>query len=119
MSNSTKQNKDLMPIQFGPFKCVLAVGCYAENPHRLALYLKDAETWEAVAKCTVNVVMLGLGPDEVAIKDYSENAGMLDALIAQDVVLPPHDYFASGHVRIPICRLTEKAKAYVELQKSK
>ena len=60
------------------------------------------EDW---ATASVNVVAVGMEPDEVGIKDYSENEGMLDALIAAGVVQAPHRFADSGYVRIPICRL--------------
>lgn len=46
-----------------------------------------------------------LWPGELAIKDYSENEGILDALVAGGVVEEPHRYVSSGHVIIPVCKL--------------
>ena len=57
------------------------------------------------ATCTA--VVDGLAPDEWAIKDWSENAGMLDVLIENGIVYPPHRYIRSGFVIVPICRLKE------------
>lgn len=58
-------------------------------------------------KLTVNLPDEALDDDEVAIKDYSENEGVLAALIGVKVVAPPHRFVPSinGHVQFPICRL--------------
>ena len=49
-----------------------------------------------------------LKEDEIAIKDYSENAGILDSLINAGVIEEPHAYIQSGHVMVPICKLISK-----------
>lgn len=46
-----------------------------------------------------------LEADEVAIKNYSENEGILDELIKNGVVSKPHKVINSGFVTIPICKL--------------
>jgi hypothetical protein len=63
---------------------------------------------DAVDHCpymTATVWMDGLAKDEVAIKNYSENAGILDCLVNEGVVEAPHRYESSGFVKIPVCRL--------------
>lgn len=57
------------------------------------------------ATCTAAVN--GLGADEYAIKDWSENEGMLDLLVDAGIVDPPHRYITSGYVLVPVCRLRE------------
>lgn len=57
---------------------------------------------------TVSVNVPGLKPDELGIKTYSENAGMLEALLAADLVELPHRYLLSGFVQIPVCRIKEQ-----------
>ena len=47
----------------------------------------------------------GLEPDELAIKNYMENEGMLAFLIKHEIVFPPHRTIQSGHVIFPIVRL--------------
>jgi hypothetical protein len=47
----------------------------------------------------------GLKQDEVAIKDYAENEGILDALIQAGIVSKPHRQVSSGYVTIPVCKL--------------
>lgn len=62
-----------------------------------------SETDGAIAMCTLNTD--GLAPDELAIKDYSENSGMLDALLEQDIVQEPHRHIITGFEMTPVCRL--------------
>ena len=46
-----------------------------------------------------------LQPDEVAIKNYSENEGVLHSLISAKVVAKPHRFKNQGYVQVPICKL--------------
>ena len=46
--------------------------------------------------------------DEVAIKNYSENEGILFSLIEAGVVDYPHEFIQSGHVNVPVCKLKIK-----------
>ena len=49
----------------------------------------------------------GLAPDEAAIKDYSENTGVLTELLFLNIVQPPHRHVRSGFVSFPVCRINE------------
>jgi len=49
--------------------------------------------------------------NELAIKNYSENEGVLDWLIEKGIVQQPHRYVTSGFVMIPICNLTTDAES--------
>jgi hypothetical protein len=53
-------------------------GRYADG--RLAIALIDARDGSPVATVTTNVPEVELAPDEVLVKDYAENAGILDVL---------------------------------------
>lgn len=68
-----------------------------------ALQLVDADDGSPIA--TASVWIPGLQGDEIAIKDYSENEGMLAALVASGIVTDPHRFEPSGFVTIPVCRL--------------
>ena len=48
-----------------------------------------------------------LTPDQIAIKDYSENEGVLKFLTEKEIISSPLKYFNSGFVRIPICQINE------------
>jgi hypothetical protein len=79
-------------IQFGKYQ--------KGNP---AIELYDLEDGFPFAKSTVNIP--GLAEGEVAVKDYSENEGMLDFLVDNGIVHPPHRFESSGYVTVPVCKL--------------
>ena len=57
--------------------------------HHIQVYDWDEENgWEPWATATVQIG--GLGENEVAIKNYSENKGILEALVGLGVINPPH-----------------------------
>ena len=61
---------------------------------------------EPIATCTVNVPEYPLAADEVIIKDYSENEGMLQALLDAKVVELAGRSVSMGFVTSPVCILT-------------
>lgn len=72
---------------------------------RLAIALVERATGEPWATATVNVPDDPLGPKEVAVKDYSENEGMLDALVAAGLVRPTGRTISQGYVTIPVAEI--------------
>jgi len=85
------------------YNVLLQKGFYnGKNP---ALELYDMEDGFPFAKCTVNIP--GLSKDEVGVKNYSENEGMLEFLVKNGIVEKPHRYENSGFVQIPICKIIE------------
>lgn len=89
--------------------CVLSVvkSTYLNNG-RIALELVDAETGEPMAKATMNIPEAKLAADEVLIKDYSENAGMVKTLIEGGVIEPtPLQSFNTGFVVVDSYKLCE------------
>jgi hypothetical protein len=60
---------------------------------------------EPIATCTVNLPDVPLRPDEVIIKDYSENTGMLNTLLDAGVVEMTGKTIDTGFVTCPICVL--------------
>ena len=88
-------------LNFNGFDCVIETLEYRNGG--TAIELSEAKTGEPIAIATVWVE--GLKEDEVAIKDYSENSGMLLALVANGIVTAPHREVNSGFVTIPICKL--------------
>jgi hypothetical protein len=70
-----------------------------------ALVLWDAQVDEMAAVATVNIPEVALRPNEVLIKDYSENVGMLKALEDAGVVKATGMAARSGFVEIPVAEL--------------
>ena len=72
---------------------------------QIAIRLLDMMDGIPYATATVCVEDDLLKEGEVAIKDYSENEGILTSLIESDIIEPPHAFIQSEFVRIPICKL--------------
>lgn len=88
--------------------CVFFASRYRDNGN-LALQIVNEEDGPIVTP-TVNPGE-ALDDDCIAVKNYSENTGMLDFLREHDIVGEVVRVIPSGWVEIPVCRLTEKGKA--------
>lgn len=89
-------------VEFAGFKCEIMIQKYGTgNP---AVRLLDAEDGMPVVVATTNVD--GLDSDEIAIKDYSENEGVYNALLDAGVIFPKHRELSTGYVTVPVCKLT-------------
>ena len=75
---------------------------YKGGKVRLQLYDSKDGTPYATATASIKEE---LEPGEVAIKDWSENEGILDFLVQNKIVKDPHRFVESGYVKIPICEL--------------
>ncbi len=71
-------------VRFKEWLCTVEKAAYGNG--RPALILRDAKDGGQVAVATVNLPGVSVGPDEVFIKDYSENEGMFAALVQAGVV---------------------------------
>lgn len=69
---------------FKQWLCAIDKRTYANG--RVALQLIDAEDGCPIATATVNLPDEQVAPDETFIKDYSENAGMLEALLKAGII---------------------------------
>jgi hypothetical protein len=58
-----------------------------------------------VLTCTVNLPEIAMSDDEAAIKNYSENKGMVEALKEANIILDKVREVKSGFVTIPIYKL--------------
>ena len=85
-------------VTFGPWVGRITHGTYDNGRAALRLIGKMGP----IATCTVNLFDKKMEQDEVAIKDYAENEGMLDALMdaggctASPPIRPCHDGQWSG-----------------------
>lgn len=92
-------------VQFNGYTCEVVKTKYVHG-NNTALRLVDHETKEPIAVATINPSNdTALRSDEVIIKDYSENSGMLDTLIKGNIVSEPFGYYRVGLVEAPICNL--------------
>lgn len=77
---------------------------YAGND-RQAIQLIDTEDGYPYCIATVNMPDIDLGDTEVAIKNWSENEGVLEALQANGIVGPVKRRMPSGFVYVDIVDL--------------
>ncbi len=96
-----------MSFMFKQWECVPIFTTYPHNGQH-ALRLVDFEDGSPIATATA-CIDYDFEANETAIKDYSENEGMLDTLIREGFVTDTGKRFQSGFVEIPIVTLTPKA----------
>jgi hypothetical protein len=90
-------------VKFNGWNYHLHFGKYPNA--RVGFELLDDEDNGCVAMATMNLPDIDIADDEVIIKDYSENDGMLDALIEADIISGPVNYVSSGFISAPVCKL--------------
>ena len=92
-------------IFFGGYACEMQLSHYLNGNKCISLV--DTRDGSAVATATVNLEGVELPANEVMIKDYSENKGMLRALRDSKVVENIVDVIQSGYVDIPVVTLSK------------
>jgi hypothetical protein len=100
-------------MEFGNYRCGVYEGRYPERAggsRALLLSYGDPEADpenELVAVATVNVAGVSelLPDDQVVVKDYSENEGMLEALVLAGVVEDTGERASFGYVSAPIAQI--------------
>lgn len=92
---------------YGEYLVEIKISNYQNGQKRIDFI--DSEDGFPVLVATV-AIKEELNPSEIAIKNYSENEGVLDFLIKEGIVSPPLRYFNSGYVNIPICEFKGEYK---------
>ena len=100
-------------FKFLDYDCQIVIYHYS-NDGALAIELvsavndkkKDISAGESIAVASVN--LYGLQNDEVAIKNYSENEGILDILLSHKLIDPSHRSINSGFVIISVHKYNMK-----------
>jgi hypothetical protein len=96
-------------VKFNNWECYINPGFYGNGRKAMEL-ISDDEYEESIATCTVNLPDVETEPDEVFIKDYSKNEGMIDCLIDNNVIkYEPVQTVKSGYVEISSYKLTDFA----------
>jgi hypothetical protein len=75
-----------------------------QNNDRICLSVYSP-TGEALMKCTTNIPEVDLTWDLVAIKNYSENEGILECLIANNFISEPIQEIKNRYTEFPVCQL--------------
>lgn len=98
-------------VVFCGFNCEVAKRKYSNGRTALELIAAndtdDVCKGEPIAMATVNIPEETLSPEEVIIKDYSENEGMLDVLLKAGIVELSGRSIRTGFVTCPICILKQ------------
>ena len=94
---------DSRQVQFKRWLCDVKLAQYSNN--RPALQLVDAKNGDLVAVATVNFPDIHLEPNQVIIKNYSENEGIAEALMKSNIIGPPLTKILSGFVTVNIHEL--------------
>jgi hypothetical protein len=94
----------MIKAKFKSWNCYIVFTKYRDND-RTAILLKDTSDSGPVATATINLPDVKLEEDEVIIKDYSENEGMVKCLIEAGVISSVVAYVKTGFVTVPICKL--------------
>ena len=121
--------QNLPCVLFQGFHCRVIPGVY--NNNIISLQLKEVDDGSPIATATTNLVEYTSQMTHCIqqtekcltfIKNYSENSGILDALIKTNIVSEPLTYVSSGYVtHIPIVEVidTNLNKEWLDLLEEK
>lgn len=87
--------------------CRFVASRYLDNNNLALSIVSDTEG--PIATCTVNTGDR-LDDSHIAVKNYSENAGMEDFLRGEGIIGRQTAAIATGVVQIPVFELTEKGR---------
>lgn len=104
---------DELIVKFKKWTCAVELFRYAYD-NSPCIVLLDAEDYSRVAVGTVCADRKGLRQFDVIIKDYSENEGMLEALVDGGVVTSMGAKVPVGHATCPVATLTTEARLLLE-----
>lgn len=93
-------------IEFRDELLAVQLGEYPNG--RTSIWLFD-ERNNPYMKATVNIPDVVIDDDEVIIKNYAENEGILEVLINERIVFPTGRMVRTGYTECPVCILTIKA----------
>lgn len=91
--------------KFTTYKCKVSYSKYISN-QRISITLVDYDNYP-IAVATVNIPEENLDYNEVAIKNWSENEGILKTLINAGIINKPHRQVDVGFVKADICYLND------------
>ena len=90
--------------------CYKGLNCHAlfnkYNNGNTKIQLVDSHTLMPIAEATAKSEKLE--DYEVAIKDHSDDKGLLTALMEAQLVSKPHRYICSGYMNVPVCRVLKR-----------
>ena len=91
------------PFSDNAYKLSVSFNKYQSGQNAIQLF--DMADGFPFAMASVALTNIDMDSDDVAIKNYSENEGILESLIAAGIISKPHSFVQSGYVNIPICKI--------------
>ena len=95
-----------LKTRYADANVILKWGRYSNG--RDALQLIDARDGMPIMKASVNVPTFMLDPDEIIIKDYAENEGVLEFLQSNGIIGPVIGLANTGYVKCPFCKILKR-----------
>lgn len=92
-----------MQVQFKQWHCNVVKTQYFNQ--RTLIILLDSETLNPITKASVNLYDEPLNSDQVFIKNWSENEGILDVLVNAGIVEHTGKKVKTGFVEADLCRV--------------
>lgn len=102
-------------VTFRGTECEVCADRYMSSD-RLAITLMTKEDGLPMARATVNMSEHDLKDDEVLIKDWSENEGMIEALADGKVIEKVLDEVQAGLTTAKKCRLSNEFMEEYEIE---
>lgn len=93
----------MLKMKWHRWDCVLQKGRYIDNS--IAILLIDEHNGGPVGKATVAIQGANHKDNQIVVKDYSENEGMLDALKGIGLVTNVERWIETGWVKVPVCNI--------------
>lgn len=93
----------MIRVKFKQWNCVAIFEIYGNR--RTAIKLRDEATREPIATASVNLPAIVVLENEIAIKDYAENEGMVKALQEAEIIGEQIYTVKSGYIDIGIYEL--------------
>lgn len=90
----------MIKLKFRGWDCILKKDKYA-NSNNLAILLEDNDYRDIIAVATVNTDEV-LPENFAYIKTYSENKGILEALVNSGAIKKIHGEKQQGYVKLPL-----------------
>jgi len=90
-------------LSFGEYDCTLTKHQYENG--RVALCLNETDTGEPFCVASVNIPEFNLRSNQVLIKNWSENEGVLESLVEARVIEDTGEQVNAGFVYANLCYL--------------
>ena len=91
-------------VHFNGYGCTVSISRYLST-NTPAIILYDIEDGQEVLRPTTNLLDAELKENQVLIKNYGENEGVLEALVEAGIISEPVGKMDSGFVELDICEL--------------